>query len=330
MSDSTNKPRKSKTAIGKFLDDLDNNALDYSNDLIENHDNKPIAESKKLSPSVGIKKVEFELPSGIKTIFEPQLLDPEKCVPWIQNARIQSLLTEENTQELRSLILNQGQLVPIVARPNKQDNNSYEVIYGTRRLYVCNKLGIKIKALVADIQDSDAILMMDSENSARESTSAYEQGISYSKWIKEGFFANQTELANRLGITREWVNKTIKMTSMPLIIIELFKSPSDLSVKEGLKLLNFYHSMDNTEKNILLEKCREIKGKGLEYKEVLSHLYSIKNKYKNFNSSSTRIIVDIRNKSICKVLSQANGQVKIVFDKSILQKDLCQVFSQEK
>ena len=215
----------------------------------------------------------------------------------------------------------------IVARPSKQNKHSYEVIYGTRRLYVCNKLGIKIKALVAKIEDNDAILMMDSENSARETTSAYEQGISYAKWIKEAFFANQTELANRLGITREWVNKTIRITSLPLNIIELFKSPSDLSVKEGLKLLNFYHSLDSTEKNTLSKKCQEIKGKGLEYKEVLSNLYCIKNKYKKFNAPSTKTIVDIRNKSICKILAQANGQVKIVFDKSMIQKDLDKIIS---
>jgi ParB/RepB/Spo0J family partition protein len=78
---------------------------------------------------------------------------------------------------------------------------------------------------------------MDAENAGREDLSPYEAAKAYKYWLDSGIFKNQNELAEKLGITRSWVNKVLSLTKIPSEIVSAIGGPKNLSIKEGLELI---------------------------------------------------------------------------------------------
>ena len=114
---------KSKTAIAKFLDTLPEKVNEEVSIV-----NKPNIVQKQHGETLIC-----ELPSGKKIRFILKSVDPNKCRIWEGNLRIQSFLNENTTKDLKEKISAQGQLVPVLARPLKNDPEySHEIIYGSR------------------------------------------------------------------------------------------------------------------------------------------------------------------------------------------------------
>jgi len=323
--------RKKKTAIGHFIDSLSNDNLDFKEDTLDETKEMPKESIRKpkMRPSVLTEfdnDLEFELPSGKKIKLEPRLLDANECRVWSKNTRIQELLSEANTQDLKDKIKAQGQLVPILARPINDPKYRYEIIYGSRRFFVCKSLGIKIKALVGTLEDIDSIYFMDAENAEREKPSAYEMGISYKNWLRDGMFRNQSDIAEHFGVTREWVNRVIRISSLPLEIVSCFKSPSDLQATKATRLITFYEALDNKEQDKVLSLAKSIKGKELESSDIINRIYAIKlesNRMANTSfESANRFIQDSRNRKVCKITTRNNGKVNVTFEKDIKQADI--------
>ena len=86
-----------------------------------------------------------------------------------------------DNEEMASLvesIYTQGILTPVTVRP--LDNGEYEVISGHRRLFACQKLGIKaIPAIVKELSREDAILEMVDSNLHREHILPSEKAKAY-------------------------------------------------------------------------------------------------------------------------------------------------------
>lgn len=321
--------RKVKTAIGNFLEQLEGADVDFLDDD-ESEEKTPKKKSKILSetvlkkpPTVDVKKagkpISFSTPSGTEISLTPKLLDTKDCSSWEGNTRIQELLSDERTQELRDLIKSQGQLIPVLARPK---GSKYEIIYGSRRLFVCRSLGIKIKALVGDISDIDAIYTMDAENAGREAPSPYEKGVSYKQWIKSGVFRSQSDLATKLGITRTWVNQVIRLTEIPIDLIKAIKNPSALTLENGHSLLKKYNSFSKTKQKEFIKQAEKLSKTGFDSKEIISSLLKSPTPNRTSPFTETRPIVDMKNREICKIQSSQNGQVKIVFNKKLSQNEI--------
>ena len=86
-----------------------------------------------------------------------------------------------DNEEMASLvdsIYNQGILTPITVRP--LSNGKYEIVSGHRRLFACQKLGIKaIPAIVKELSREDAILEMVDSNLHREHILPSEKAKAY-------------------------------------------------------------------------------------------------------------------------------------------------------
>src|SRR6266540_1391863 len=73
--------------------------------------------------------------------------------------------------------MKRGQINPI--RVRKLDNGKYERIAGNRRLQVAKKLGwTTIKAIVSNVNDEEAMLIMLDENLNREDLNHYDELVS--------------------------------------------------------------------------------------------------------------------------------------------------------
>ena len=80
-------------------------------------------------------------------------------------------------QVLKESLRSHGQEVPILVRPHPTRGGSYQAAYGHRRLKAAQDLGIKIKAVVRNLDDRQLIIAQGIENTARRDLSFIERAL---------------------------------------------------------------------------------------------------------------------------------------------------------
>ena len=71
----------------------------------------------------------------------------------------------------------EGQKVPIQVRPHPVAPGRYQIVYGRRRLRATRELGQPVKAIVADLTDTELVIAQGIENSARQDLSSIERAL---------------------------------------------------------------------------------------------------------------------------------------------------------
>lgn len=120
--------------------------------------------------------------ANAQTVVE---LDPAAIDP----APVRDRITIENDPSFDSLVesLRQsGQQVPILVRPHPEGPGRYQTAYGHRRVQAAKALGLRVKAVVADLSDEALLTAQGKENGERRDLS----------FIEKALFAWRLELAN--------------------------------------------------------------------------------------------------------------------------------------
>ena len=87
---------------------------------------------------------------------------------------------DEKMEETVESVQQYGVLVPILARPRAL--GGYEIVSGHRRVHACQRAGIEeIPAIIRDMSDDEAILIMVDSNLQREQILPSEKAFAY-KW----------------------------------------------------------------------------------------------------------------------------------------------------
>ncbi|WP_027584277.1 plasmid partitioning protein RepB [Bradyrhizobium sp. Ai1a-2] len=89
-------------------------------------------------------------------------------------------------EALKKLIAEEGQKVPIQVRRHPTVSDRYQVVYGHRRWRAALDLGIKVKATVVALSDSELVVAQGIENAARQDLS----------WIERALFAWRMDQAS--------------------------------------------------------------------------------------------------------------------------------------
>ena len=88
------------------------------------------------------------------------------------------VLDDDKMDDRVESIKQNGVLTPVLVRPDK--NNSYEMISGHRRMHAAIKAGLEtIPAIVRDIEDDEAIVIMVDANIQREELLPSEKAFAY-------------------------------------------------------------------------------------------------------------------------------------------------------
>ena len=88
------------------------------------------------------------------------------------------VLDDDKMDDLVKSIKQNGVLTPVLVRPDK--NNSYEMISGHRRMHTAIKAGLEtIPAIVRDMDDDDAVVVMVDANIQREELLPSEKAFAY-------------------------------------------------------------------------------------------------------------------------------------------------------
>ncbi len=183
-------------------------------------------------------------------------VNPSRCRMWRLHDRLGEHVDAESCSSLIESIEKHGQRHPVLGRAIR-DSDGYEVelIYGARRLFAAQQLGIDVVVDVQDIDDQGAIVEMFVENRARKDISPYERGVSYARWLRSGIFNNQTEIAKALGVSEAQISRLLRYAQLPAAVVAAFSSGCD--IREEWAAVLAKSCEDSDARSILLRRARE-------------------------------------------------------------------------
>ena len=111
--------------------------------------------------------------AGVGLEFDPQHIDPSPFPDRLPDD------SDVDFEAFKRLIAEEGQKVPIQVRRHPSVEGRYQVVYGHRRWRAAAELGIKLKATVLALSDSELVVAQGIENAARQDLS----------WIERALFA---------------------------------------------------------------------------------------------------------------------------------------------
>ena len=135
-------------------------------------------------------------------------LDPVE----IEDSRFADRLDPEDVDDLRASIEQNGQTVPILVRRHPTESSRYLLVYGRRRLEAIrgsDKID-KVRALIANLDDSAALRAQVSENTGRRDLSYIERAL-FARELLDSGFGTQAQIAEVLNVTRSAVSMSISV-----------------------------------------------------------------------------------------------------------------------
>ncbi|WP_349963445.1 plasmid partitioning protein RepB [Rhizobium sp. ZPR3] len=161
-----------------------------------------------------------------------QELDPELIDPSFVRDRIDEIVFSKDDPFLQSIAEN-GQEVPILARPHPERDGRYQVAYGHRRVKAASVLGVKVRAIVREIDDSALVVAQGVENSGRENLSYIERAVFASSLEGRGF--SRSIIMQALSTDKTELSKLISVASaVPADIIQAIGSARGIGRRRWL------------------------------------------------------------------------------------------------
>lgn len=135
-------------------------------------------------------------------------LDPVE----IEDERYSDRLDPKDVDDLRASIEQNGQTVPILVRRHPTETNRYLLVYGRRRLEAIRASDKvkKVRALIANLDDTAALRAQVSENTGRRDLSYIERALFARELLANGF-GSQAQIAEVLNVTRSAVSMSISV-----------------------------------------------------------------------------------------------------------------------
>jgi ParB/RepB/Spo0J family partition protein len=139
-------------------------------------------------------------------------LSPSVLTPHPQNPRPR--LTEAEVAELRASIEAHGQVQPCVVRPiGENGSKTYQVVIGHRRAFVGKLLGRDVPCLVEDLDDTEALAIMLSDNEVRSDPDPFMESKAVDALLKKEGHALRS-VADLLGKTPKWVAQRANLRTL--------------------------------------------------------------------------------------------------------------------
>ena len=120
--------------------------------------------------------------------------------------------SDDKLDELKASIKEKGILQPIIVREN---NGSYEVIAGERRLRAAQALNLEeVPVVIKNVSDEEALVLALVENLQREDLNPIEEAESYKKLIENFNYTHDT-VAQSIGKDRSTITNLIRLLKLP-------------------------------------------------------------------------------------------------------------------
>jgi ParB family chromosome partitioning protein len=163
--------------------------------------------------SARTEEIQRELASSERVIMlAPELVEPSP---------IRDRIADPNSpdeEQFRAAIARDGQRVPILVRPHPERSGRFLAVYGHRRLEAAKHNGQKVRAIVLDLSDEEALVAQGQENNERKSTSFIERCL-YAKRMKAAGL-KVARIAGALSVPHSLVSMQVAIAeSLPEALI---------------------------------------------------------------------------------------------------------------
>jgi len=163
-----------------------------------------------------------DLTTGQAETLTPTVLmvEPDRIVA--SRFQPRQVFEPEALGELAAAIKAQGIVEPLIVRPSNGGN--YELIAGERRLRASQLAKLdRVPVIVRELDDRGALEMSLVENLLRENLNPVEEGNAFCRLNRE-FALTHEEIASQIGKSRTYVTNMIRLTELPLAILEMINA----------------------------------------------------------------------------------------------------------
>lgn len=182
---------------------------------------------------------------------------PFRCRMWQLHDRLEESITNETCRAELASFAQHGQLIPVLGRPLTDDMDfDVELICGARRLFVARQMNVPLLVEVRTMSDREAFIAMDLENRQRRDVSAYERGLGYARWLRQGYFGSQEEIARFLSVSTSHVSRLLRMARLPSAVVGAFGNAADICEGWAVNLSEALE--DPSRRRRLLETARAL------------------------------------------------------------------------
>lgn len=139
----------------------------------------------------------------------------------IDNAGFQDRLDADDSDlgALTESIRQYGQQVPVLLRPNPNDAERFQVVYGRRRVAALNQLHQPVKALVRIIDDHELVIAQGQENAARKDLSFIERA-NFARQMRDGGYKRKV-ICDALHVDKTLISRMLSVADrVPTTLIE--------------------------------------------------------------------------------------------------------------
>jgi len=236
-------------------------------------------------------------------------MSPFECKMWEMHDRITTHVTEETCRSEIESVRKHGQLLPALGRPLKNDPRyKVELIYGARRLFVARHLNIQLLVELRQLSDVEAFIAMDAENRVRKDISPYERGLCYARWLREGHFKSQDDIARALRISASQVSRLLKLARLPAVVVDAFQSPTEIFEGWGIEIADGLGDPDK--RTCVIRTARSIARQVPRppAREVYRSLMSASsNRRKVKRSAHDEVVTDASGKPLFRIRQQTHS-----------------------
>lgn len=166
---------------------------------------------------LAVKRTSMLSPVGVVRNFSSpadEIIEVDVADIDVSDMRDRLDIETDGIDELVSRIETNGQIVPVMLRnhPDPGSAFKYQTVYGHRRILACKQLGRKVRAIVKDLDPTQALIFQALENMSRSNLSFIEKALfasnieeaGYSREaILEGFSISSATLSQYLSVVRE-------------------------------------------------------------------------------------------------------------------------------
>ena len=170
----------------------------------------------------------------------------EIALDQIDMAGLRDRLDEDSgIADLTASIEEYGQQVPVLLRPNPEDDSRFQIVYGRRRVAALRALGKPVKALIRDLDDRALILAQGQENSARRDLSFIER-VNFARQMRDMGYDRKV-ICDALHVDKTLISRMMSIADrIPVEVIEAVGAAPSIGRDRWAKLADLIETREIT------------------------------------------------------------------------------------
>ena len=155
--------------------------------------------------------------------------------------------SKESLDELTNSIRERGIIQPIVVRPDKTNNDKYEIIAGERRWLASQNAGLhEVPVVILDVDDIKSLEFAIVENVQRQDLNPIEEARGYQRLVDD-FNYNQDKLSKFIGKSRSYIANSLRLLGLPSEVLAMLES-GNLSAGHARTLIGLNNASEIAKK----------------------------------------------------------------------------------